>query len=59
MLNRDPVYIPSNLGPEWQPGSGLEREASDGSSREASREEERREARDVRGTPGGIRPTPA
>jgi polysaccharide deacetylase family protein (PEP-CTERM system associated) len=61
MLKRDPVYIPSNLGPEWGAGTGPAQNR-DASARAAIREQERREAHgalDARDAQGTIRITPA
>jgi hypothetical protein len=66
MLGKDPVYIPSNLGPEWGEKDAAAREAL--LDREANREMELREAReareardarDKRDSQGSIRITPA
>jgi polysaccharide deacetylase family protein (PEP-CTERM system associated) len=63
MLGKDPVYIPSNLGPEWGAQDAAARQAY--LDREGNREKELREARkareerDTRDSQGTIRITPA
>jgi polysaccharide deacetylase family protein (PEP-CTERM system associated) len=63
MLGKDPVYIPSNLGPEWGAQDAAARQAY--LDREGNREKELREARqareerDARDSQGTIRITPA
>jgi polysaccharide deacetylase family protein (PEP-CTERM system associated) len=60
MIAKDPVYIPSNLGPEWGAQDAAARQAY--LDIEGNREKERREAReerDARDSQGSIRITPA
>jgi hypothetical protein len=69
-LRRDPVYIPSNLGPEWGGGEAGDPEAAEAArtageaeaaeaARAAIRERERREAHDARDSQGAVRISPA
>jgi polysaccharide deacetylase family protein (PEP-CTERM system associated) len=65
MLGRDPVYVPSHMGPEWGEQASLERDSAARAAireqelREAREDREARDARDRRDAQGSIRITPA